>query len=82
MKALVAVALLSIAPGYVKAPEYIVTESPPLERTTHGEDRRKADRPVITPVPADLGASPGRQLKGMVLKKVAGAKKIRKAGDR
>jgi hypothetical protein len=80
MKAFVAVVLLSIAPGYVKAPEYIVTERPPLERMTYGEDRRKADRPVITPVRAVFGHSTGRQLKGMILKKVAGAQKAKRRG--
>jgi len=68
MKTVVMVTLLSIAPGYVEAPEYLITKKAESVAVVP----KQADRtPTVNPVTIS-GKAAGRNLKQMVLRKVAG----------
>jgi hypothetical protein len=68
MKTVVMVTLLSIAPGYVEAPEYLITKKAESVATVPKQaDRRLTVNPVTI-----SGKAAGRNLKQMVLRKVAG----------
>ena len=68
MKTVVMVTLLSIAPGYVQAPEYLITKKAKSVVTVP----RQADRTLTVNPVTISGKAAGRNLKQMVLRKVAG----------
>ena len=68
MKTVVIVTLLSIAPGYVEAPEYLITKKAESVATVP----KQADRTLTVNPVTISGKAAGRNLKQMVLRKVAG----------
>jgi len=68
MKTIVMVTLLSIAPGYVEAPEYLITRMAKSVATVP----KQVDRTLTVNPVTISGKAAGRNLKQMVLRKVAG----------